>query len=322
MFFVVMFYVFSELRSFLAAKSANTQRVYNAALADWLLFLGAGENIKGERKFAGATFYEAMRYIENLGKTKGIKSRYGGSDLKAGSTLSHRILVLRSLYSTLIKSNLTKLNPFEHPAFDSLLKKRAQKRPTELVPFQKVKEMLEAPVSITKEGVRDRAIMAMLFGGGLRVSEVQNLRIADVLKRHRTITLRLRETKNGTDAFQTLPNWAAMPVTKYKNQRQKESGSETEFLVTEYYTLLQKSTGRRIGDKQIYRIFKSYAQLCGLPFASPHSARATAITRLLELKIPHRDVAKFSRHSSVSMVERYDKRRNEGAEKVARKLRF
>jgi integrase len=42
---------------------------------------------------------------------------------------------------------------------------------------------------------------------------------------------------------------------------------------------------------------------------TPHSARATAITRLLEQGFSHREVQEFSRHSSVLMVEKYDKRR-------------
>lgn len=41
---------------------------------------------------------------------------------------------------------------------------------------------------------------------------------------------------------------------------------------------------------------------------TPHSARATAITKLLADGVPHREVQEFSRHSSVRMVERYDKR--------------
>ena len=40
-----------------------------------------------------------------------------------------------------------------------------------------------------------------------------------------------------------------------------------------------------------------------------HSARATAITRLLAEGIPHREVQEFSRHASIQMVELYDKRR-------------
>ena len=56
---------------------------------------------------------------------------------------------------------------------------------------------------------------------------------------------------------------------------------------------------------------KEYCECVGLDpdQYSPHSARATGITKMLEQGIPHRQVQEFSRHSSVRMVELYDKRR-------------
>ncbi len=55
---------------------------------------------------------------------------------------------------------------------------------------------------------------------------------------------------------------------------------------------------------------------------SPHSARATAITKLLDSGFSHRDVQEFSRHASVQMVEIYDKRRLQVDESPAKKLEF
>jgi integrase len=60
----------------------------------------------------------------------------------------------------------------------------------------------------------------------------------------------------------------------------------------------------------LYRLFKHYCEKAGATqFLTPHSARATAITKLLADGIPHREVQEFSRHSSIQMVELYDKRR-------------
>jgi integrase len=65
-----------------------------------------------------------------------------------------------------------------------------------------------------------------------------------------------------------------------------------------------------ISTHGIYELFKRYCKQAGIKeFVSPHSARATAITRLLSRGIPHREVQEFSRHSSIQMVELYDKRR-------------
>jgi integrase len=57
-------------------------------------------------------------------------------------------------------------------------------------------------------------------------------------------------------------------------------------------------------------------------FVSPHSARATAITKLLADGLPHRLVQEFSRHSSIQMVELYDKRRVGVEDNPGAKLKF
>ena len=65
-----------------------------------------------------------------------------------------------------------------------------------------------------------------------------------------------------------------------------------------------------ISDTGVYLLFKHYCQVVGAgTHATPHSARATAITKLLADGIPHRQVQEFSRHASIQMVEWYDKRR-------------
>jgi integrase len=57
-------------------------------------------------------------------------------------------------------------------------------------------------------------------------------------------------------------------------------------------------------------------------YATPHSARATAITKLLADGIPHREVQEFSRHSSIQMVEWYDKRRFSVEQSPAKELSY
>jgi integrase len=58
------------------------------------------------------------------------------------------------------------------------------------------------------------------------------------------------------------------------------------------------------------------------PHVTPHSARATAITKLLTDGIPHREVQAFSRHASIQMVEHYDKRRFDVERSPAKGLEF
>lgn len=311
---------FEVLRAFISTRSELTQRAYKLALTDFMHFLGISEDKRGEKVMLSAKPHHAMCYVESMQTRTGQDSRAGGSNKLGAATIRHRIIVLRTFYKELQREGLTENNPFDCRAFDHMISDRTQKRPTQMLAYEDVMKLVEAPSSGSKEGIRDRAIMAMLFGGGLRRQEVENLRIGDIkLLSKGMVSLVLRDTKNGTDAIQGLPKWACEHVLNLYRQRLEESGGINGYLCTEYFGLFQTSSERRLGTKQLYRIFKAWCAHIGLsPNITPHSARATAITMLLDQGIPHREVRKFSRHASIAMVERYDKRRDDEAQEVAR----
>ncbi|NDC37340.1 MAG: hypothetical protein EBZ48_04735, partial [Proteobacteria bacterium] len=172
------------------------------------------------------------------------------------------------------------------------------------------------------KGVRDRALLAALFGGALRRSEAATLRLGDVRKSNAgTIYLYLRATKAKRDAEQALPKWAAAAVIAWVKQRATDGAGSGDFLFVGYTGRAGKTpTPEPISASGVYKLFKLYCQRAGAgPYVTPHSARATAITRLLESGIAHREVQQFSRHASIQMVELYDKRRL-GVEKNPGKL--
>jgi integrase len=85
----------------------------------------------------------------------------------------------------------------------------------------------------------------------------------------------------------------------------------------------QTITTKPMSDTGLYLLFKQYCMAAGAGMhATPHSARATAITKLLADGIPHREVQEFSRHSSIQMVEWYDKRRFSVEESPAKELSY
>ena len=175
-----------------------------------------------------------------------------------------------------------------------------------------VEKILHSPDIRTKKGLRDSAILSALFGGGLRRSEVASLRVADV--RHTSsgnTYLYLRSTKAKKDAEAAIPDWAAQRILEYQSIRLKDGAMEGDYLFVSYRGQAGNSpTNEPISHSGIYRLFKKYCMMAGVKgHLSPHSARATAITKLLADGVPHRLVQQFSRHSSVQMVEVYDKRR-------------
>jgi integrase len=162
--------------------------------------------------------------------------------------------------------------------------------------------------------------MHLFFGAALRRSEVIGLRVGDVLTSPEgTAYLRLVQTKSQKVQTVALPEWASPEVLALVDQRIGEGAKLDDELCVTYF---ERDRTQPLSDSTIYRIFKRYCKDLGLPDISPHCARVTAITQLLDQGLPHREVQELSRHASVTMVERYDRRRVEIDNSASKKLKY
>jgi integrase/recombinase XerD len=230
------------------------------------------------------------------------------------------------MYKVLIAADLgLRINPFDTDRVPAPPKDSGRKRPTEMLDYKLVQRVIETPDAATPKGRRDRAILAILFGAGLRRSEVIGLRLGDIRKTQRgTHYLYLRATKAKKDAEQAVPSWALKPLLEWRSERQAMGAKEADYLFNAFTGRGgTKATREPISPTSLYLDFKRYCLAAGVKgFVSPHSARATAITKLLDQGLNHRDVRTFSRHASVQMVEAYDKRRTSVDESPAKDLEF
>jgi integrase len=231
----------------------------------------------------------------------------------SNATIAKKFAALRRIYRMLIGAGLgITENPFDTDRVPPPPKDAGRKRPTEMVDFDLVNQVIEGADPGTPKGLRDKAILCALFGGGLRRSEVAALRVGDVRRsRNGTTYLYLRSTKAKRDAEQALPPWAAKVIVALAEARLHDGAGPADYLFISYQGQGGKAAmNEAVSASGIYKLFKHYCALAGAgPYLTPHSARATAITRLLAAGIPHRQVQEFSRHSSIQMVEVYDKRR-------------
>ena len=340
--------VWIRINAFLDLKSKNTQRTYIGIIKEWCEFLGApaGSNAAATA-FLNASDLHAMAYRKWLERQPGQSPRHHASQSKdralqlikevkqrrdglqstqANATIAKKFTVLRRLYRMLIAADLgIRINPFDSDRVPAPSAKSGQKRPTEMLDFSLVETVLDQPDLNTPKGIRDKAALSLLFGGGLRRSEVTALKLCDICKSPSGTTyLHLRATKNRKDADQTIPDWAAEALFALLEQRLAEGAEAADPLFISY----RGRTTKR-GDKNqltpngLYKVFKKYCIKAGAGmFITPHSARATAITKLLSDGIGHREVQEFSRHSSIQMVEIYDKRRYTIEQSPAKNLNY
>lgn len=296
------------LREFFATKAPTTQRGYSSVLNQFVSFLGRHD-------IDHLSVHECIRFIRQLQATRGRNPRPGDTSTTISKgTLAYKVSALTGMYDYLLRCGLAQQNPWRDPALDQHRKRGAQKFPHERIPNEMVEKVLAAPSRHTPEGRRDRAILACLFYGALRRSEVAALNIGDVTAVKTGIALKLRNTKNGNTYIQPLPIFGQREIRAALRDRQGASLSEPLFV--EHF-------GARLTDNRVYKLFKMYCAVAGLgENFSPHCARASAITRLLELGVEYRKVQQFSRHASIKMVELYDKRRLELIDNPAKLLRF
>jgi len=237
----------------------------------------------------------------------------GLESTQSNATIHKKFAALRRMYRVLVAQDLgVTINPFDSDRMPPPSKEAGRKRPTEMIDFGLVSEIVSSPDPSTSKGIRDRAILALLFGGGLRRSEIVGLRIGDVRRTPSGTTfLYLRNTKARRDAEQAVPPWAAQLLDAHLSQRRTEQVGELDHLFVGYTGQGGRVPSHKpISDTGVYHLFRHYCLAVGSgPYVTPHSARATAITKLLSDGIPHREVQEFSRHSSIQMVELYDKRR-------------
>ncbi|MBX7144974.1 MAG: site-specific integrase [Oligoflexia bacterium] len=324
-----------RLSAFLSLRSPNTQDTYLGILREWCEFIGVEfGSSEGAARLVAATDLHAVAYRNWLHKRPGERPRMrrtesesravdvrrarlakseGLEDTLSNATIAKKFAALRRIYRMFIAAGLgCSSNQFDSDRVPAPPKESGRKRPTEMIDFSLVRRVISVPDATSPKGLRDKAILSVLFGGALRRSEASRLRIADVRKTARgTIFLYLRSTKAKKDAEQALPDWAAAVVSKLVAQRRREKAADADFLFVSYTGRGGRSaTNLPVSVSGIYKLFKHYCEKAGAgAFVSPHSARATAITKLLDQGIPHREVQGFSRHSSIQMVELYDKRR-------------
>lgn len=340
--------VWIRINAFLSSRAPNTAITYSSVIKEWCKFLGAeaGSNNAAE-KLLSATDLHALAYRAWLEKQPGQKPRMRmkQSDAKSVSKISNKrkkndglestltnstiwkkFSALRRMYRVIISADLgLKSNPFDIDMAPAPAKDSGKKRPTEMLDFSLVSQLLALPDLSTPHGRRDAGILAVLFGGGLRRSEVCKLRIGDYrTTRENTPYLYLRATKGRKDYEQAIPAWTADAVNTVISDRKKEGALDGDFLFISYRGRGgSHPTNEPISDSGLYKLFKNYCLLAGAgQYMTPHSARATAITKLLVDGLNHREVQEFSRHSSVQMVEVYDKRRLSVEENPGRKLKF
>lgn len=219
-------------------------------------------------------------------------------------TIHNRISAVSSMFKHLCERQAAKRNPttgVRRPHVDSSQVK------TPVITPEQVRKMLDGPSSEKLQGLRDQAVLHILFYTGCRISEVCSLRVKDFYEDGGYFVLDFL-VKGGKRNRLAIHQELQIVLKKYLEASGHEHASDAPLILA-----AKKKSGRNelapLCRQQMHNLFMRYAQKAGLPKGvRPHTARATFITQALEKKCPIEAVQRSVGHSRISTTQMYDKR--------------
>jgi integrase/recombinase XerC len=213
----------------------------------------------------------------------------------ARATILRKIASLRSFFKYLTLQGIVENNPF--------VNFRAPKRQKKLPQFLYVREIEELLKfeDVSPKGLRDRAILEVLYGTGMRVSELSGLNLEDLDLDRGYLRVygkgaKERITFLGKKGSQALKDYLLRGRTVYL----KPGLNPTERAV-----FLNKN-GTRLSVRSIRRLLDTYVRAAALEKKiSPHTLRHSFATHLLEGGADLRSVQELLGHVSISTTQIY-----------------
>ncbi|MCA9655631.1 MAG: tyrosine-type recombinase/integrase [Myxococcales bacterium] len=219
---------------------------------------------------------------------------------RAPSTMSRKLSALRRFGEFLRREGLREDNEaalVQNP-------KRGQRLPVAL-PVDDVTAMIEAPIADPLDPTevrrrRDRAVLEVLYGGGLRVSECVKLDLSHLRWDGERLLVRVVSGKGGKDRIVPLGRPAAQALREYLALREHlltpRSPAEAVFL---------GNRGGRLSDRQVRYLVERRSSEQARARISPHGLRHSFATHLLESGCDLRAIQSMLGHASLSTTQRY-----------------
>jgi integrase/recombinase XerD len=210
------------------------------------------------------------------------------------TSVARLVAAVRSFYRFLRLTGRVARNPAEDVRAPRLL----STLPRSLAP-EDVEALLCAPDVSSPKGLRDRALIELLYATGLRVSELVGLRLADIRLAQGYLQC---QGKGGKQRIVPLGDEATAWVTRYLTEgrpaltRQRESP----------WVFLNARGGRRLSRLGFWKLLKAYGRQAGVrAHLSPHVLRHSFATHLLERGADLRAIQAMLGHADLSTTQIY-----------------
>jgi len=196
----------------------------------------------------------------------------------------------RGLSNFLVKKKIIKTNPF-----DDVKAPKADKRLPKTLNVDQITNLVEISLD-NPLSYRDKAALELFYSSGLRLSELCNLDLKDLVINDQLIRVtgkgnKTRELPIGRYALKALQEWILI---------------RNSFPLKDYEAVFVSQHGRRINPRTIQQRVKYWAKKQGIEInVSPHMLRHSFASHLLESSGELRSVQELLGHSNISTTQIY-----------------
>ena len=273
-------------------------------LEEFLVYLRVERNLSPNT--VDAYHHDIHRYLKfieeinviNLNDIKPTQiGRYIGTLTDLGlspASIRRNFSAIRSYHIFLVDEKYTSINP------SSLLEapKLPQKLPTVLT-VPEVEKLMDVIDDSKPLGLRDIAMIELMYSAGLRVSEVIELKLIHLLMNQGLIRVLGKGSKERIVPLgQKAANWVEKYVNNIRPTLVKKSRSDD--------ALFLNNRGGKLSRMGIWKIITNYARMTGIrKKVSPHTLRHSFATHLLEGGADLRAVQEMLGHADISTTQIY-----------------
>jgi len=217
----------------------------------------------------------------------------------ASSTVARKVAAIKSFFHYLVDIGMLEDDPTA-----TLDSPRIRKRLPKAISAEELEILLAEPAEEeTPKALRDRALLEVLYGTGLRVTELVSLDVDDV--NLASNTLRVVRPKDNAERIVPIHERAIEPLREYLERARIQHPQEP--------ALFLNHRGNRLTRQGLWLIVKHYVREVGISEdITPHTLRHTFATHLVEKKADLEYVQELLGHANISTTQVYTQVSAEG----------
>ena len=270
--------------------SANTRRAYREDLGEFSGFLRR-QNVTQAADIDRQLITAFLLEQRQPGTTVRGQTRVTGLAVRS---IARRLAALRMFFRFLIREKLLAVDPTQNIDTPKLWRTLPA-----VLDYHEIEQLLNAPPLATKLGVRDKALLELMYASGLRISEVAGLKLGEL-----NLTAGfLRATGKGNKerivpVGQTAADWLTRYLETARPSLGRDNRAQPEVFLS--------TRGRRLSTKTIWHLVKKHARAAGIAKnIKPHTLRHSFATHLLNNGGDLRVIQEMLGHADIATTQIY-----------------